>query len=462
MVKFFNTLTRQIEDFKPIEEGKVGLYECGPTVYQYVHIGNLRTYIFEDILRRVLEFNGYAVKEVMNITDVGHLTSDADTGQDKLEKEARARGESAWELAEKYTQAFLEDLRKLNILLPTAMPKATDHIQDQIDLIRRLEEKGFTYRTSDGLYFDTTKLKDYGKLAKLNLAGQKAGARVTENTEKRTPHDFALWKFSPPGEKRQMEWESPWGVGFPGWHIECSAMSTKYLGQPFDIHTGGIDHVPTHHTNEIAQSEAAAGKPLANYFLHGEFLVWKMGKGNEEMSKMSKSSGNIVTLSELTEQGYDPLSYRYLVLTTHYRSKLNFGFDSLQAAQNALRNLRQIASSLPLPTSVNSEYEHKFRQAVSQDLDTPLSLALTWEVAKSDLPDGVKAATLLKFDEVLGLDLASARSSIDEVAQKLIDDREEARGKKDFARADLLRAQLEEMGYIMRDSETGSKWFKKI
>lgn len=454
MVKFFNTLTRKIEEFKPIEVGKVGLYECGPTVYQYVHIGNLRTYIFEDILRRVLEFNGYAVKEVMNITDVGHLTSDADTGQDKLEKEAQARGESAWELAEKYTKAFLQDLGKLNILLPAVMPKATDHIQDQIELILKLEKKGFTYQTSDGIYFDTTKLKDYGKLAKLNLAGQKAGARITENTEKKTPYDFALWKFSPPGEKRQMEWASPWGVGFPGWHIECSAMSTKYLGQPFDIHTGGIDHVPTHHTNEIAQSEAAAGKPLANYFLHGEFLVWGQ-------DKMSKSLGNIVTLNELTEQGYDPISYRYLTLTTHYRSKLNFSFEALGAAQSALTTLRQTVSSWPVPTEINRPFEVRFKEKVGNDLDIPGALALTWEMVKSDLPEAVKAATLFRFDEIFGLNLAAAQQNIDEAAQKLITDREEARSKKDFARADLLRAQLEEMGYLLRDTPDGPRWLRR-
>lgn len=455
MVKLFNTLTRKIEEFKPISEGKVGLYECGPTVYQYAHIGNLRTYIFGDVLRRVLEFNGYQVKEVMNITDVGHLTSDADTGEDKLEQEANKVGESAWELSEKYASAFVLDLKNLNIILPEIMPKATDHITDQVELIQKLEKKGFTYQTSDGVYFDTAKLDDYGKLARLNLAGQRASLRVEENPEKKSSHDFALWKFSTSGQKRQMEWGSPWGIGFPGWHIECSAMSTKYLGQPFDIHTGGIDHIPVHHTNEIAQSEVAYGKPLANYFLHGEFLVW--GKNN----KMGKSLGNIVTLAKLIEQGYDPISYRYLTLTAHYRSKLNFSFEALQAAQNALQVLRQTVSSLPAPTTVNSSYEAEFKERINDDLDMPGALALIWAVVKSDLPGEIKVATMIRFDEVLGLNLASARVKIDLTAQKLITEREEARFKKDFSRADLLRVQLEEMGYLLRDTPGGPRWFKK-
>ncbi len=453
MVKLFNTLTRKIEEFKPISEGKVGLYECGPTVYQYAHIGNLRTYIFGDVLRRVLEFNGYQVKEVMNITDVGHLTSDQDSGEDKLEKEAKKVGESAWELSQKYTAAFVEDLKKLNILLPEIMPKATDHIPEQLGLIQKLELKGFTYQTTDGIYFDTSKLKDYGKLARLNLSGQQAGARVEENLEKRSQHDFALWKFSKPDEARQMEWDSPWGTGFPGWHIECSAMSTMYLGQPFDIHTGGIDHIPVHHTNEIAQSEAAYGKSLANYFLHGEFLVW-----NE--AKMGKSAGNIFTLSQLSEQGYDSLSFRYLSLTAHYRSKLNFSLYSLQAAQNALTSLRQTVSSWPAPTEVNREFEKKFKEKINHDLDTPGSLALVWELVGSSLPDEIKAATLFRFDEVLGLNLLQSQVNIDLATQKLINEREEARDRKDFAKADLIRSQITNLGYILRDTEAGPKWFK--
>lgn len=453
MVKLFNTLSRKIEDFKPIGNS-VGYYGCGPTVYQDVHIGNLRTYIFEDIVRRVLEFNDYKVLHVVNITDVGHLTSDADTGEDKLALQAKKTGASAWELARKYAEGFFKDLERLNIKKPDLTPKATDHIGDMIALIKRLEEKGYTYQTSDGVYFDTSKFKNYGQLARLNLKGQQLGVRVEENKEKKAPYDFALWKFSPKDEKRQMQWSSPWGTGFPGWHIECSAMSTKYLGQPFDIHAGGIDHIPTHHTNEIAQSEAAAGKPLANYFVHGEFLVW----GSD---KMGKSLGNIVTLEKLIEQGYDPLSYRYLNLTAHYRSKLNFSFDALQAADNALKTLRETVSSYPKPTQVNSEYLAKFKEKVSNDLDLPGALALTWEVVKSSLPDEIKAATLFKFDEVLGLGLVSSQTKIDDNVQKLIDEREEARSTKDFARADQIRRKIEGKGYFLRDTPTGAQWFKQ-
>lgn len=454
VVKLFNTLTRSIEDFRPITESKVGFYACGPTVYQSVHIGNLRTYIFEDILRRVLEFNDYRVLHIVNITDVGHLTSDADTGEDKVEDQAKKTGESAWELAEKYTKAFLEDLDQLNIKKPDLMPKATEHIEDMIGLISKLEEKGYAYQTSDGIYFDTSKFKDYGQLARLNLEGQRAGARIEENMEKKNPHDFALWKFSPRGEKRQMQWPSPWGIGFPGWHIECSAMSTKYLGQPFDIHTGGIDHIPTHHTNEIAQSEAAYGQPLANYFLHGEFLVWGA-------DKMSKSLGNNITLEKLIEQGYDPLSYRYLNLTTHYRSKINFSFEALGAAQNALNNLCEAVSSYPKPTQVNTEYLAKFKERVNSDLDLPGALALTWEVAKSDLPDEIKAATLFKFDEVLGFDLSKSRKELQQDEEDLLHRYENARKIKDYKSSDELRNLLnKKFGVLVEDTESGTKWHK--
>lgn len=456
MIKLFNSLTRRTEEFIPIVKSKVGLYSCGPTVYQYAHIGNLRTYVFSDVLRRSLEFQGFAVKEVMNITDVGHLTSDADTGEDKLEQEARSSGRSAWDLADLYTKAFLADIQKLNIKLPDVMPKATDHIADQIDLIKTLERKGFTYKVTDGIYFDTSKFPSYGKLAPANLSGQRTGSRVEISSHKKNPRDFALWKFSGEPGRRQMEWDSPWGLGFPGWHLECSAMSVKYLGQPFDIHTGGIDHIPTHHTNEIAQSEAAYGKPLANYFLHGEFLVW----GGKD--KMGKSLGNIVTLGELTDKGYDPLSYRYLCLTAHYRSKLNFSWEALEAAQTALHSLKQMISSFPSAGPVNTEYERKFNEAVGYDLDMPQALSLTWELMKSSLPADVKVGTLFRFDEVLGLGLAGAVSNLDEAARKLIADREEARTRKEFGRADLLRTQLEEMGYVLQDTKDGPQWFKKV
>ena len=322
----FNTLGRQKQEFIPIKKGKVGLYTCGPTVYDYAHIGNLRSFIFEDILKRVLQYNNFKVKHAMNITDVGHLVSDSDEGEDKMEKGSRRTGKTAWEIAKFYTLSFKKDLADLNVISPAVLCKATDHIKEQIALIKKLEKKGFTYQTVDGIYFDTSKLNDYGKLADLQHQELKAGIRVDLGGKKNSS-DFALWKFSPKHEKRQMEWKSPWGVGFPGWHIECSAMSVKYLGQPFDIHCGGIDHVPVHHTNEIAQSEAATGKPMANFWLHNEFL-------NLKDAKMSKSGENFITLPSLIEKGYSPLAYRYFLLQAHYRKQLIFSFEALTAAQN--------------------------------------------------------------------------------------------------------------------------------
>ena len=314
-LQLFDTYTRRLRDFEPLHPPQVGLYTCGPTVYDYAHIGNLRTYVFEDILRRVLDFNGYTVKHVMNITDVGHLVSDADTGDDKMEKGSQRTGKSAWAIAQLYTAAFRDDLRRLNIVEPTIWCKATDHIPEQIDLIRCIEAKGYTYRTSDGIYFDTSKLTDYGYLARLDVAGLQAGARI-DLGEKRHVTDFALWKFSPSDQKRQMEWDSPWGVGFPGWHIECSAMSTKYLGVFFDIHCGGEDHISVHHPNEIAQTQACYGTHLANFWLHGYFLQL-------DDAKMAKSAGDFLRLQTLIDRGYDPVAYRWFCLNAHYRAKLN-------------------------------------------------------------------------------------------------------------------------------------------
>ena len=315
-LRLYDTFTRNLREFVPLQSPEVGLYTCGPTVYDYAHIGNLRTYIFEDILRRTLEFNGYTVKHVMNITDVGHLVSDADEGEDKMEKGARRTGKSAWEIAQFYTLAFQEDLKRLNIQSPHIWCRATDHIQEQIEFILCIENRGYTYRTSDGVYFDTSKMSNYGYMARLDIEGLQAGARI-DLGEKRSPTDFALWKFSPSGQKRQMEWESPWGTGFPGWHIECSAMSAKYLGSFFDIHCGGEDHIPVHHTNEIAQTEACFGTRLANFWMHGYFLQL-------DEASMSKSSGEFLRLQVLIDRGYDPLAYRFFNLSAHYRAKLNF------------------------------------------------------------------------------------------------------------------------------------------
>jgi cysteinyl-tRNA synthetase len=429
------------------------MYTCGPTVYDYAHIGNLRTYIFEDILRRVLLFNGYQVKHVMNITDVGHLTSDADTGEDKMEAGARRTGKTAWEIAEYYTEEFRKDLKRLNILEPTIWCRATDHIQEQIDFIRCIEEKGFTYRTSDGIYFDTSKLPSYGYLGRLDIEGLQAGARI-EMGEKRHPTDFALWKFSPKDQKRQMEWDSPWGVGFPGWHIECSAMSAKYLGPFFDIHCGGEDHITVHHTNEIAQTEACYGTRLANFWLHGYFLQL------DEGVKMSKSSGKFLRVETLIEEGYDPLAYRMFCLNAIYRQKLNFTWEGLDGAAKALDRLRNAFYEMGEPSQPDSTFLQKFLTEINDDLNMPRAMALTWELVRSDLPNGVKKATLLEFDRVLGLNLANwqpAEEVIPDEILRLVELRQQARAEKRWQDADTLRSQIMAAGYEVMDTPQGPK-----
>lgn len=453
-MKIYNTLSRKTEEFRPIKKGRVGLYTCGPTVYNYAHIGNLRTYIFEDILKRVLKYNKYKVKHIMNITDVGHLTDDADTGEDKMEKGAAREGKSAWDIAKFYTKAFRQDLKELNITEPDKFPKATDHIKEQIIVIKKLETKGFAYTTNDGVYFDTSKLPDYGKLAQLDKQDLKAGARV-DMGEKKNPTDFALWKFSPAGQKRQMEWKSPWGVGFPGWHIECSAMAAKYLGQPFDIHCGGIDHIPVHHTNEIAQSEAAEGKPLANYWMHGEFLL--IGS-----DKMAKSADNFVTLQTLKERGIAPLAYRYLLLQTHYRKQLSFSWEALQAAENGLEHLYAAARELPKKNAADNTLAEKFLTNINNDLDTAGALALVWTALKNKTID---LTTLLKFDTVFGLEIKEhlkiKAARISDEVETLIRNRDQARQNKNWAQSDALRARIEQMGYTVKDTPQGTKVVKK-
>lgn len=476
MLHLYNTFTRSKEVFTPLEDKRVGLYACGPTVYDFAHIGNLRAYIFEDILRRVLELDGYTVKHVMNITDVGHLTSDADEGEDKMEVGARREDKTAWEIAAFYTEQFIEDLKALNIKPPHVMPKATDHIAEQIELVRVLEGKGFTYRTSDGIYFDTSKLSDYGKLARLNVEGQEAGARV-EMGEKKHPTDFALWKFSPPDAHRQMEWESPWGTGFPGWHIECSAMSVKYLGQPFDIHTGGIDHIPVHHTNEIAQSEAAYGKPLARFWLHNEFLT-------VDGEKMSKSLGNLYTIADLAQKGSDPLDYRFLVLMAHYRSKLNFTWEALTAAQASRRTLTQQIRSLELWQQLPHVPEHDeandaalakrteqfrtaFTSALNDDLDTPKAVAqLQTTVAEflslEEFGQITKTGSRLLVDlfrlvdDALGMSFVWGKPVPAGVLDALAA-RDEARTAKDWTAADAKRAEIEAAGFLTEDTPAGPR-----
>jgi len=451
-LRLFDTYTREIREFKPLEGNQVGMYTCGPTVYDYAHIGNLRTYIFEDLLRRVLEFNGYQVKHVMNITDVGHLVSDADTGEDKMEKGARRTGKTAWQIAEEYTRAFQQDLEQLNILPPTIWCRATDHIREQIETIRCIEAKGFTYRTSDGIYFDTSKLPDYGYLARLDIEGLQAGSRVDVG-EKRNPTDFALWKFSPPGQKRQMEWDSPWGVGFPGWHIECSAMSAKYLGPFFDIHCGGEDHIPVHHTNEIAQTQACHGTRLANFWMHGYFL-------QIEDAKMAKSAGEFLRVQTLIDRGIDPLAYRMLCLGAHYRTKLNFTWESLEGAATALQRLRTTMHEWGAPGAVNEDYRRRFLEQINDDLNLPRALAVTWELVKSEVPSAAKKATLFEFDRVLGLRLADWQPKQEAVPNEimmLVEQRRLARSEKRWKDSDALRDQIKAAGWEIEDTPQGPK-----
>lgn len=455
-LKLYNSLTRKMEVFTPLVPDKVGLYTCGPTVYDFQHIGNYRTFIFEDVLKRVLQANGLTVDHVMNITDVGHLVSDADEGEDKLVKGAKREGKTAWEVADFYTQAFEHDLKLLNIV-PGKLVKATDHIQQQIDLIQRLEQKGATYTIADGVYMDTSKVKDYGKLVGLQVGGLKAGARVDMVPGKKQATDFAVWKFSPAGSTRDMEWESPWGKGFPGWHIECSAMSMQYLGETFDIHCGGVDHAPVHHTNEIAQSETDTGKPLAQYWMHGEFLLM-------EENKMSKSAGTFITLKNLQEHGISPLAYRYFTYSAHYRSKLQFSWKALEAAQSGYNRLLELAADWGEPAVGCAEFEGEFMNAVNTDLNLPAALAVVWKLLKSDYPGSAKLASLLTFDRILGLNIETQAMRIRDErkhtpadVQKLVSQRDEARGGKDFTTADRLREKILEAGYAVMDTPEGTR-----
>jgi cysteinyl-tRNA synthetase len=450
---FYDNYARAARPFAPLAAGgEVGLYTCGPTVYDYQHIGNFRTFLFEDVLKRVLEWNGYRVRHVMNITDVGHLTSDADTGEDKMEKGARRAGKTAWEIARLYTDAFLADMKRLNIEDPSVLCRATDHIREQIEFIADIENNGYAYRTGDGIYFDTAKQADYGHLARLDIKGLEAGKRVDQG-EKRSATDFALWKFSAPGEKRQMEWDSPWGKGFPGWHIECSAMAQKYLGDLFDIHCGGEDHLPVHHTNEIAQTEARVGTRLANFWMHGYFLL-----SND--AKMAKSAGEFLRVESLMERGYDPLVFRYLCLTAHYRGQLNFTWDALDAAAVALDRMRHGVRALresgaALPDAAQLE---RFTDDINNDLNVPRALAVAWDTLRGDLPPAVRRATLLAFDRVFGLGLAAWEPVLDvapEEVKALAEARLRARQSRDWALADQLRGEMHAAGWEMEDRADG-------
>lgn len=468
-MKLYNSLTRKVEEISPRENGKIGMYTCGPTVYSTATIGNFRTYTLADILSRSLKFLGYEVKHVMNLTDVGHLTGDnegdADTGEDRLEKASKKEGRTAWEIAKGYGDEFLEHLKLMNVQEPEVICKATEHIPEQIEMVKKLEQRGLAYKISDGIYFDTVKFEamgfKYGELSTLDQI--KAGSRVEVNPEKRDPRDFALWKFSPlTGVRRQMEWDSPWGVGFPGWHIECSAMSTKYLGDQFDIHVGGEDLRSTHHPNEIAQAEGATGKgPFVTTWVHGAFLLVDSGR-------MGKSLGNAYTVADIVDKGFDPLALRYFYLTGHYRKQINFTWEALKAAEAALFKLRQIYQSVASDheerTNLSPEkldkiegYGKDFSAALKNDLNLPEALATTWEVAKSNISNYDKHDLLTQFDLVLGLRLGQANKrkeygeKIPEQVEKLIEQREAVRKLRNYSEADKIRLEIEKLGYRVED-----------
>lgn len=451
-LRLYNTMSRSKEIFTPLKPGRAGVYVCGPTVYDYATIGNMRSYIFADLLRRVLEYNGYQVTHVMNITDVGHLESDADEGEDKMELSAKRENKSPWDIAEYYTQDFFRQIRQLNIKPPHIKCKATDHIAEMIEMTQRLLELGYAYRGKDGIYFDVQKYAGYGKLSGNRLEDLQAGARVEVREGKRHPADFALWKDAPP--RHIMQWPSPWGQGFPGWHIECSVMAMKYLGEQIDIHTGGIDHIPIHHENEIAQSEAVTGKRWVNYWLHGEFLQVDGGK-------MSKSLGNVYTVTSLTERGYDPLAFRYLCLNAHYRTPLNFTWDALDGAQTALNRLRQAWQKL---SDGNAQPDagllRKFHSAINDDLNIPLALSYAWEAVRSALPGSKEL--IRRFDTVLGLAVDKAahpqQRQLPPHLQQLLEQRNRARADKDWETSDRLRDELARHGVIVRDTKEGTEW----
>lgn len=467
-LELYNTLSRKKEAFTPLFDDYIGLYTCGPTVYNYAHIGNLRTYLFEDILKRVLTYNGFKVKHVMNITDVGHLTGDRDMGEDKLEKGAAREGKTAWEIAQFYTEAFQKDLKALNILDPDVWCKATDSIPEQIELIQTLEKKGYTYSISDGIYFDTAKFSDYAKLSHQNLDALKEGARVEKNPEKRNATDFALWKFSPNDQMRQMEWDSPWGTGFPGWHIECSAMSMMYLKDHLDIHCGGIDHIDVHHTNEIAQSEAATGQDFFKFWMHGAFLNITGGK------KMAKSEGNFLTLaSTFSDKDLSPLVYRFASFQTHYRKPMEYSDDTIESAANGYRHLKnqvrtiaQAAGTQAPGTQaagVHEGFKAQFMAAINDDLNMPRAMAVIQEVLKSDLPDAQKYATVLDFDGITGLELDKVleQDALPPEVQEKVDARIKAREDKNWALSDQLRDEILALGYMVQDSKAGMEVIKQ-
>ena len=461
-MKIYNTLSKKIEEFIPKEEGIVKMYTCGPTVYHFAHIGNLRTYIFEDVLEKGLEYLGYSVKRVMNITDVGHMTSDADEGEDKMEKGAKREGKTVYELAEFYTNAFFDDANKLNIRKPNIVEKASEHINTYIKMISKMLDDGYAYISDGNVYFDITKAKNYYQLSGKNPDELMVGVRdtVEEDKSKRNPYDFGLWFTSSKFENQDMKWDSPWGVGYPGWHIECSGISGEYLGEYLDIHCGGVDNVFPHHTNEIAQSEAFFGHKWCNYWIHGEHL-------NDKSGKMSKSKGEFLTVSLLEEKGYNPLSYRYFCLGSHYRKVLTFSFDALDSAENAYLKLKNRIKKLDRTPDLHEEkldfYENKFKDAISNDLNTSSMLTLVYDVLKDDeLSDFTKLYLIEKFDNVLGLDLTvfdEEENNFDDswILEK-IEERNNAKKNKDFYAADKIRDELLEKGIKLLDTREGTTY----
>ena len=471
-IQIYNTMTRRKETFRPVEPGKVRMYNCGPTVYDQAHIGNMRTYVMNDLIRRTFEYLGYEVRQVMNITDVGHLTSDADEGEDRMLVGAQQAGLDPWQIAEHFAKLFFEDTAALNILRPHVAPKATEHIPEMIALVQRLEEKGYTYEISDGVYFDVSRFPDYGRLSGQTLDEMLAGARVAVNLEKRHPADFALWRKARP--EHTMQWDSPWGRGYPGWHIECSAMSMRCLGETLDIHTGGEDHIYTHHPNEIAQSEAATGKTFVNYWMHGRFLRW--GEGDR---RMSKSSGEFLVVGDLVARGFDPLAFRYSCLTASYRVPLTFSWEAMERAADSLGRLQENVRRLSDETrnTVASEppadLTERFRERIADDLDIPGALAVTWKAIRqaNRTSDPTEKHDLLglalDFDRVLGLKLADAvAEGKDESSARLlpakvavlIKQREAARAARDWGTADTLREAVREHGYEIQDTPSGTQW----
>ena len=459
---FYNTLTRKKELFKPIDKKEVRIYSCGPTVYKDATIGNMRTSIFQDVLRRVLRYNGYKLKHAMNITDVGHLVSDGDEGEDKMVKSAREEHKSPEEIAKHYTKLFFDDLKALNLETPEIVCKATDHIKEMLEYVKVLVEKGFAYETSTAIYFDISKLDKYPVLSNLNIEEQKAGARVEVDKEKKNPYDFALWIKAP--ENHLMKWDSPWGPSYPGWHIECSAMGQKYLGEQFDIHTGGIDLIPTHHENEIAQSKGYCGKIPANYWLHGEYLLIDGGK-------MSKSLGNVYLLKDITNKGYNPLSYKLLTYSSHYRNKLNFTWESMESSDKALERLKNgyklhLKGTDDVEDEIINEYEERFHKAINDDLNMPLAMSVVWEVVRNEKKSPKLAKLLIKFDTILGLKIdedneSTKEKEIPEEILMLVDERKVARENKNWEESDRLRNLINEKGYSIKDTKDGVEISKK-